>query len=47
MGREWVHPALPDRALVNGTPRSGGFPPSGFDPLRSTAMPRERTLGVR
>lgn len=22
------------RALVNGTPRIGGFPPSGFDPLR-------------
>lgn len=30
-----------DRALVNGTPRAGGFPPSGFDPLRSAAVPRE------
>jgi hypothetical protein len=29
-----------DRALVNGTPRKSGFPPSGFDPLRDAAGQR-------
>lgn len=29
------------RALVNGTPRRLGFPPSGVDPLRDAAEQRE------
>jgi hypothetical protein len=34
----------PDQALVNGTPPTTGFPPSGVDPLRNAA--KQRAFGL-